>query len=599
MSAHLKIAEKLTQNFLWIAAIAIVVLVIGAACDDNNGSQRSIQENATTDIPIPEPNMTVQFIGSELLSDERKLSLADLIERIQGGIVRIDGDIGSGSGFIVSSDGLVVTNEHVIGSARSVKVWLNSESRHAGNVVARDIITDLAVVQIDGNGVFEYVLLGDPAKVRVGDEVLALGFPLADRIGSNLTVTRGIISSTREEGRVTLSQTDAAINPGSSGGPLVNIDGEVIGINTAKIDASSGGRPVENIGFAVSVAELEGRLGILQGLNIAEAGSPTPTPTVTETPTITPSATITPTSTPTPTNTLTSTPTYTPTATFTPLPTKTPSPTQTPIPPFESVSVGKGHTCGIRANGAVVCRVDLLQVTEGPFIDIVSSDAKATFAYALRDDEWVDLYTLESTDFLGTISLGGSSWPLLNEFSFCELYEDGAFDCRNFREDWEDGPPSHERFAQISGNGVGASTFCGLWSDGYAVCWARGQAWSDGDLLRDRRFKSIAVGDGFACGLREDDSADCWGSDEHGQGSPPEDGRFRFLTAGTDHVCGLQTDDSVLCWGRNDHGQALPPETEKFSDLDSGFLHSCGVNREGIIVCWGNNSSGQSHPPLR
>ena len=101
--------------------------------------------------------------------------------------------------------------------------------------------------------------MDDPKRVRVGDEVLALGFPLADRIGSDLTV-RGIVSSKRMESGVEQFQTDAAINPGNSGGPLVNNSGEVIGVNTSRIEETSGGRPVANIGFAVSVSELESRL---------------------------------------------------------------------------------------------------------------------------------------------------------------------------------------------------------------------------------------------------------------------------------------------------------------------------------------------------
>ena len=86
--------------------------------------------------------------------------------------------------------------------------------------------------------------------------MIALGFPFADRIGNNLTVTRGIISSTRTVDGVDLLQTDAAINQGNSGGPLVNSDGEVIGVNTSKIEEADSGRPVDNIGFAVSVIEL-------------------------------------------------------------------------------------------------------------------------------------------------------------------------------------------------------------------------------------------------------------------------------------------------------------------------------------------------------
>ena len=187
--------------------------------------------------------VNVQFVGGDDLSDEGKSSLADLIERIQGSVVQIEAGGGNGSGFIISSDGLVVTNEHVVSSARTVTVWLANGRRYNGNVLERNASADLAVVKIDGNVSFDDIVVGDPAKARVGDEVLALGFPLADRIGSNLTVTRGIISSTREVAGVNLFQTDAAINPGNSGGPLVNMDGQVIGVNTSKVDATAGAGP--------------------------------------------------------------------------------------------------------------------------------------------------------------------------------------------------------------------------------------------------------------------------------------------------------------------------------------------------------------------
>ena len=125
--------------------------------------------------------------------------------------------------------------------------------------------------------------------MRMGDEVLALGFPLADTIGTNLTVTRGIISSTRTVDGVRLLQTDASLNPGNSGGPLVNRDGEVIGVNSSRIEETDAGRPVSNIGFAVSVSELERRLPALGG-QIADRDTPTPTltPLPTSEPTWTP-----------------------------------------------------------------------------------------------------------------------------------------------------------------------------------------------------------------------------------------------------------------------------------------------------------------------
>ena len=115
---------------------------------------------------------------------------------------------------------MVVTNEHVVGRSRSVQVHLTDGRRFNGSVQERNSTADLALVQLDRAASLAAIPLGDPAAARVGDEVLALGFPLADTIGSNLTVTRGIISSTRRVDGVALLQTDAAVNPGNSGGGL-------------------------------------------------------------------------------------------------------------------------------------------------------------------------------------------------------------------------------------------------------------------------------------------------------------------------------------------------------------------------------------------
>ena len=227
----------------------------------------------------------IQFIGAADLSDESKSSLAELIERIQGGVVQIAAGSGSGSGFIVDPNGLVVTNEHVVEGARRVEIWLTNGRRYDGDVLERDAIADLALVQIDSEDQFSVIAIGNPDRVRVGDEVLALGFPLADKIGSSLTVTRGIISSTRTLGDVELLQTDAAINPGNSGGPLVNRDGEIIGINTSRIEETDSGRPVSGIGFAVSVVELERRLPMLNSRRVNNPVTTTPTPTALLTPT--------------------------------------------------------------------------------------------------------------------------------------------------------------------------------------------------------------------------------------------------------------------------------------------------------------------------
>ena len=282
--------------------------------------------NTATSAPTPDTNMAgavrnIQIIGAADLSEESKSSLAELIAIIQGGVVQITTSSGSGSGFIVDADGLVITSEHVVGREGVVGVWLVDGRRYEGEVLERDATADLALVKIQASEPLDALMVGDPNGVRIGDEVLALGFPLADKIGSRLTVTRGIISSFRLSDGLELLQTDAAMNPGSSGGPLVNRQGEVIGINMSRIEETDSGRPVSNIGFAVSVLELERRLPSLQEALVFNLVTPTPLPTHTPTPLHTP------------------TPTPLPTHTPTPLPTRTPTPTPHNQPPTFSSKV--------------------------------------------------------------------------------------------------------------------------------------------------------------------------------------------------------------------------------------------------------------------
>jgi serine protease Do len=161
---------------------------------------------------------------------------------------------GGGSGVLISPDGYILTNEHVIKSATEIKVLVNIDGKDKdfkGRVVGRDAKTDLAVIKIDGKNL-PYAKLGDSDNVRVGEWVLAIGSPF----GLEQTVTSGIVSARRQsitiEGRVyrDFIQTDAAINRGNSGGPLCNLNGEVIGINTA-IYAPTG--VFSGIGFAIPI----------------------------------------------------------------------------------------------------------------------------------------------------------------------------------------------------------------------------------------------------------------------------------------------------------------------------------------------------------
>jgi len=156
---------------------------------------------------------------------------------------------GSGSGVLFTPDGLLLTNNHVIQGSRQVRVRLSDGQELGGRVIGADPWTDLAVVQADASGL-PYAGFGDSTRLRVGQLVLAIGSPF----GFESTVTAGVISAlSRTLRSITghlvdnVIQTDAALNPGNSGGPLVDSRGQVIGINTAII------RPAQGICFAIPI----------------------------------------------------------------------------------------------------------------------------------------------------------------------------------------------------------------------------------------------------------------------------------------------------------------------------------------------------------
>jgi|WetSurMetagenome_2_1015567.scaffolds.fasta_scaffold18947_2 serine protease Do len=160
---------------------------------------------------------------------------------------------GAGSGFFISTDGLALTNNHVVEGAEKIEVRLSMDdnSRLPAKVVGRDPSTDLALIKVEGKGPYTPLTLGDSEALRVGDWVMAVGNPL----NMPHTVTAGVVSakgrqlglSPETQSFENFIQTDAAINLGNSGGPLVNLRGEVVGINSA-INAAG-----QNIGFAIPV----------------------------------------------------------------------------------------------------------------------------------------------------------------------------------------------------------------------------------------------------------------------------------------------------------------------------------------------------------
>ncbi len=156
---------------------------------------------------------------------------------------------GMGSGFIVATDGVILTNAHVVEGADEVQVKLTDRREFKGKVEGVDKVTDIAVVRIAASGL-PAVKIGDPSQIRVGEWVLAIGSPF----GFENTVTAGIVSATSRSlpqgNYVPFIQTDAAVNPGNSGGPLFNLRGEVIGINS-QIYSGTGG--YMGLAFAIPI----------------------------------------------------------------------------------------------------------------------------------------------------------------------------------------------------------------------------------------------------------------------------------------------------------------------------------------------------------
>ena len=159
-----------------------------------------------------------------------------------------------GSGFIISEDGFIVTNNHVISEADEISVILQDDTRLKAEVVGRDTKTDLAVLKVKNSQKLPFVPFGNSHKARVGDWVVAIGNPF----GLGGTVTAGIISARGRNINAgpydDFIQTDASINRGNSGGPMFNLNGEVIGINTAIFSPSGGS---VGIGFAIPTSTAE------------------------------------------------------------------------------------------------------------------------------------------------------------------------------------------------------------------------------------------------------------------------------------------------------------------------------------------------------
>ena len=214
--------------------------------------------------------------------DEPALNVAEVLKKIQPSVVTIiaiteagmNPGRATGTGVVITSDGDILTNDHVVDGADNVSVLFAGDTEPTpATVLAVDVGNDLALIHVDKTGLTPAVF-ADPDSIDIGDEVVAVGFALD--LDGGPTVTRGIVSALNRtivsgDGALDgLIQTDTAISSGNSGGPLANMRGEVVGINTA-VARGSDNSAANNIGFAISVDEV---LTVLEQLREQASGTP-------------------------------------------------------------------------------------------------------------------------------------------------------------------------------------------------------------------------------------------------------------------------------------------------------------------------------------
>jgi S1-C subfamily serine protease len=266
-----------TRSGMRTLVILLMVIVV-AGCQSSKAMQTQPTASAPTTVAVS--SQPVAEAASTQPSDATasfRYAIYNAAQIVKPAVVQVTNEqyqpglssagalpVGEGSGILYDSEGHVLTNNHVVEGATKLIVSLTDGRSFDANLIGGDPQTDLAVVQISGSNL-PVAQLGDSSQIQVGDWVVAIGNALA--LSGGPTVTAGVVSAvgrTEQESASSggqaagpflfnLIQTDAAMNPGNSGGPLVNLDGQVIGINTLSAGSAGQGIQAEGIGFAIAI----------------------------------------------------------------------------------------------------------------------------------------------------------------------------------------------------------------------------------------------------------------------------------------------------------------------------------------------------------
>ena len=229
---------------------------------DTQNKLNELKENlllTKKDIEQTKENLTdIGAIRKEfdLLKASTGEDFSSIIDESLKGVITIKTNIAQGTGFIISSDGYIVTNAHMLSGASEVQITTFDENKISAELIGYNAELDIALLKIGGE--YNFLELGNSDETQVGERVIAIGNPL----GLQFSVSEGIVSGIHRQGINELeayTQTDAALNPGNSGGPLINKNGKVIGINNFKLGSG------ESLGFALESNYIKDAVNAISG----------------------------------------------------------------------------------------------------------------------------------------------------------------------------------------------------------------------------------------------------------------------------------------------------------------------------------------------